>query len=180
MYFIVEEVAVSGSSKVRLSVLGYNVILWCLYILWKIFSTFKYFMIIFIEYMPRRCCVPGCKSNYDSTLEGCAPVSTFGFPKDPKRRELWLRAIPRKDWIPSSASAVCVLHFEESDVIKTQKFKNVNGVVENIPLAFPKLCDDAVPRMFENLPVYLMKEKGTPRREPDAGVGSYWSVITSR
>lgn len=40
------------------------------------------FKLIYLK-MPRSCCVPGCKSNYTSTLKaGGKLVSAFLFPKD--------------------------------------------------------------------------------------------------
>lgn len=67
--------------------------------------------------MPRSCCVPGCKSNYSSTLKtGGQLVSAFTFPKDEILKAKWLAAIPRNDWAPSQYSVVCCLHFLESDI----------------------------------------------------------------
>ena len=47
--------------------------------------------------MGYKCCVPGCKSNYDSVSKdgNQKSVSTFGFPKDEQIRQPWIRNIPR-------------------------------------------------------------------------------------
>uniref|UniRef100_A0A6P7H022 Uncharacterized protein LOC114348618 n=1 Tax=Diabrotica virgifera virgifera TaxID=50390 RepID=A0A6P7H022_DIAVI len=54
--------------------------------------------------MPRHCCVPGCKTNYASTLKTKQAESTFSFPKDPQRRYTWLRSIHREGYIISKSS----------------------------------------------------------------------------
>jgi hypothetical protein len=47
--------------------------------------------------MPSRCCVTGCKSNYDSSLRNAQNnrgVSVFKFPKNVERKQAWLKTIP--------------------------------------------------------------------------------------
>ena len=76
--------------------------------------------------MPRRCCVPGCKSNYDSVNE---LVSTFSFPKDGQRKEAWIRAIHRDDFLPSASSVVCVVHFAKKHVIEEDVITRDDGTI---------------------------------------------------
>lgn len=40
-----------------------------------------------------RCCVPMCRGNYD----GGPKVRLFSFPRDPKQRDDWKRAVRRDD-----------------------------------------------------------------------------------
>jgi hypothetical protein len=47
-------------------------------------------------------------------------VNKHVFPKEPKKLEMWLRAIPRENWTPSPHSIICSLHFDESDY-KTER-----------------------------------------------------------
>ena len=62
-----------------------------------------------------KCCVPGCKSNYESAgKEG--RCSTFGFPLDETNRQNWLRNIPRYCDNITRNTRVCIKHFEEKDV----------------------------------------------------------------
>ncbi|KAH7947978.1 hypothetical protein HPB52_017325 [Rhipicephalus sanguineus] len=61
-----------------------------------------------------RCCVPGCRGNYDSGPK----VRVFAFPKDEAPKKSWIKAIPRKDFTPSIHSKVCELHFLEADFIR--------------------------------------------------------------
>ena len=59
--------------------------------------------------MVKKCCVTGCRSNYDPTDR----VSVFRLPKDKDERERWMKAIPR-DNIPDSAdTVVCIKHFPD-------------------------------------------------------------------
>ncbi|XP_075743482.1 THAP domain-containing protein 2-like [Rhipicephalus microplus] len=71
-----------------------------------------------------RCCVPGCRGNYDSGPK----VRVFAFPKDEARKKSWIKAIPRKDFTPSIHSKVCELHFLEADFItKLSHFDAASG-----------------------------------------------------
>jgi hypothetical protein len=118
--------------------------------------------------MPRRCVVPGCKSNYDSTLKQNNSVTTFAFPKDEKKKQAWMRAIPRADWSPTAHSAVCIKHFHESHIIKHQPYKNpTSGEIQKLLLQHPKLTEDAIPKVFDNLPAYLSKKEPPARTSPD-------------
>jgi hypothetical protein len=75
--------------------------------------------------MPEKCCVPECRSNYLSEKKDY--VSMFKFPslKRAELRDKWLRNIPRKDFTPSSLSAVCIKHFRQEDVITFDEFTDV-------------------------------------------------------
>nr|CAI5843927.1 unnamed protein product [Callosobruchus analis] len=69
--------------------------------------------------MPRTCCIPGCISNYNSTLNaGGSLISSFGFPEDEILKNKWLKAILRDDWFPSKCSVVCALHFLKDNIIR--------------------------------------------------------------
>lgn len=52
--------------------------------------------------MPFCCCVPNCRGNYRDGPK----VSTFSFPKNEDMLKKWLKAISRKDFVPTSASKV--------------------------------------------------------------------------
>ena len=57
----------------------------------------------------RKCCVTGCRSNYDSTDK----VAVFRLPKNKDERERWMKAIPR-DNIPDNVNTVvCIKHFPD-------------------------------------------------------------------
>lgn len=103
--------------------------------------------------MPSPCVVPGCRSNYKAT-EGL--ISSFTFPKDTKRRELWVRKIHREGFSPSPYSVVYIIHFAENHIIRVDKFVSSTGENELIvPRKKLKLTDDAYPSIFPGQPSYL-------------------------
>lgn len=54
--------------------------------------------------MPNKCCVPGCNGNYKTGKK----IQVFSFPKDGDTLKKWLRAIPRKDFVPTSCTKVSI------------------------------------------------------------------------
>lgn len=118
--------------------------------------------------MPRRCVVPGCRSNYDSTLKHENPVTTFAFPKEEARKQAWMRAIPRAAWNPSTYSAVCIKHFRQTHIIKSQPYKNpTSGEIQEFLLQHPRLTENAIPTVFQSLPAYLSTNEPPVRISPD-------------
>lgn len=53
--------------------------------------------------MPKKCCVVGCRSGYDTNKE---KVNTFKFPNDEELKMKWLISIGRKDYKPTKYSSV--------------------------------------------------------------------------
>lgn len=99
-----------------------------------------------------RCCVPGCKGNYDRGPK----VHVFSFPRDVDRKDKWLRAIPRKDFTPSVHSKVCELHFHTSDFVTTLTHCDEStGRRLEVTSDRVRLREDAVPTVFPNCPAYL-------------------------
>ncbi|XP_035214890.1 chromobox protein homolog 3-like isoform X2 [Stegodyphus dumicola] len=68
-------------------------------------------------------------------------------PKDPVLKASWIRAIRRKDWIPTKNSYVCSEHFKENDFNRTYACKRV------------LLREDAVPSIFKGLHSYPSEAK---------------------
>ena len=57
--------------------------------------------------MPGTCCTVDCHSRY-SKEKG---MKLFRFPTNPSRRDAWIRAIRRDNWIANEYSRICQLHF---------------------------------------------------------------------
>lgn len=105
--------------------------------------------------MPFKCCVPGCKGNYNSGPK----VQVFSFPNEENLRKKWIISIPRKDFVPTKNSKVCKLHFADEDIISQTAavHDSQTGEVVNIPLLNIRLKKDAVPCKFRNCPDYFSK-----------------------
>ncbi|XP_042147466.1 52 kDa repressor of the inhibitor of the protein kinase-like [Ixodes scapularis] len=96
-------------------------------------------------------CVPFCKSDRKRKLG----ISFHKFPANDDRRQAWLKAISRKDFVPndkSSSSVVCSLHFADSDyTLGSTKLR--------------RLKRDAVPSIFSGYPTYMHPQKPQKRRK---------------
>lgn len=113
--------------------------------------------------MPTSCCIPGCKSNYNSKPPS---ISVFLFPNDEVLRQKWLSAIHRADFIPSKRSVVCIKHFDERFIIREDSVRRPDGSILTVKRDRLKLTKDAFPTYFENVPAYLSKDLPPPRKDP--------------
>ena len=59
--------------------------------------------------MGRKCCVTGCRSNYDPTEK----ISVFRLPKDKDERGRWMKAISPDNRPDSANTVVCIQHFPD-------------------------------------------------------------------
>ena len=123
--------------------------------------------------MPRQCCVPGCKSNYDSVNEF---VSTFSFSKDGQRKKAWIRSIR---WTISSHRhrqllASCILR--KKNIIEEAVITRDDGTILKVKRDRPKLIPDAIPTIFSRQPKYLTNPPSTSR----GGVLRSESVLENR
>lgn len=109
--------------------------------------------------MPRHCSVKGCRSNYKNEPKY---ITTFALPKDEFLRKQWIRKIPT-DFSGLKNPFVCLKHFAESDIIR-KDVCTVAGERREYPRKIPKLKENAVPSIFENLPKYLSTVPGTSKR----------------
>ncbi|KAM7307374.1 uncharacterized protein ISCGN_011010 [Ixodes scapularis] len=95
--------------------------------------------------MPHKCCVPGCKGNYDTGPK----VKVFGFPKDEALRNAWISAVPREDLVITKGTKVCELHFTESDILRESTHTDAaTGRTLTVPLSTARLRPKAVPSKF--------------------------------
>lgn len=102
--------------------------------------------------MPRKCCVPNCKSGYDSTPGEKKPRMFCG-PVDPELQKKWEQHIPRADYVVSSKSFICIKHFVDDDIIKTSI--SSKGVVKD--LICWRLKDGVIPTLFPGILTILFK-----------------------
>ncbi|KAJ4425654.1 hypothetical protein ANN_27850 [Periplaneta americana] len=113
------------------------------------------------------CVVPGCKSNYASSIKTEGYVRSFKFPKQIALREEWIRAIPRASWKPNDRSIVCIKHFRDSDLITVEKYVDKDGKQCERVLGTPILSESAVPKLFPGLPSYLSINESVKRKSPE-------------
>ena len=92
------------------------------------------------------CVAYGC-----NTESGVHRISMFTFPKDPKRRKLWIDRLNRgqsatKSFAPNSHSKLCIKHFDDNQFIIHPTFAEQIGYggVRRV-----RLKPDAVPTIFE-------------------------------
>ncbi|XP_077520136.1 peroxynitrite isomerase THAP4-like [Amblyomma americanum] len=89
------------------------------------------------------CCVPQCSNHSRNGWR------MFHFPRDQKRRLLWLVRIKRDKWQPTNSSCVCGAHLED----KSFEQNRADG--------WNKLKPNAVPTVFPLRE--LAKERRPPR-----------------
>ncbi|XP_014290273.1 THAP domain-containing protein 1 [Halyomorpha halys] len=90
--------------------------------------------------MVTSCSVFGCTKR-----SGKDKVSFHRIPLNPELRDLWIKAINRKNWTPSSNSKICSDHFLPSDFNLTYH----SGI--------PHLREGAIPSVFPAFPKYSQK-----------------------
>lgn len=115
--------------------------------------------------MPNKCCVPGCRSNYEKETQY---KTIFKFPKAADLRKKWVQKIQRDEWLPSEHSVVCASHFDEKFIVKIDVSTDKLGNIQEFPKNRWTLTSDAVPTIFPNLPKYLSKPTVTVRTNPEA------------
>ncbi|XP_049774363.1 uncharacterized protein LOC126162092 [Schistocerca cancellata] len=114
--------------------------------------------------MPRRCCMPNCRGNYDNGPK----VSVFYFPSDENLRRKWLSAVHRQDWTPSKHSVICELHFNKDDILSsTSMYDPKTGILLTAPLDRRRLRKDAIPSKLPGCPSYLSSHQTAVREDPE-------------
>ena len=122
--------------------------------------------------MVNKCAAFGCKSGYkrkDQQLDdatGGQKITFHSYPLHDKQLcEKWVRANPRKDFVPSKNSKLCSLHFQPADFVDVHKDTNKQRDKARADKKLRKryLKDGAVPSIFANVPEYL-SSAGSSRR----------------
>ena len=110
--------------------------------------------------MVRKCCVTGCRSNYDSTNK----VTVFRLPKDKDERERWMKAIPRDNIPDSPNTVVCIKHFPEGFETVSVKGKLRP---KNPPSVFPDLPKSLIPTSVPKARTTCRSRSSVRSVEPD-------------
>lgn len=109
--------------------------------------------------MPRKCCVPHCRSNYRESEY----VSVFGFPKDENRKLLWVQQINR-DFTPTKHTVVCIKHFEDRFILREERRVREDGVVLCVKRRVPTLTKDGYPTIFNDQPQNYKYNRGRRKK----------------
>ena len=112
----------------------------------------------------RKCCVPGCDSNYQHQKEY---TTVFQFPNELGRKEDWVRRIHRADFQPSKTSVVCIKHFAERFISREISVTTLDGKLLTLKRKNLALTKDAYPSIFENQPSYMTTEVPQSRNPPE-------------
>jgi len=113
--------------------------------------------------MVNKCSAFGCTSGYKRKNDATdASVTFHAYPLNNKELcDKWVKANPRKDFLPSKHSKLCSLHFHPSDFQTERTDSNVSrrlSAVSEQPVR-RRLKSDAVPSIFANVPDYLSTPK---------------------
>jgi len=130
--------------------------------------------------MVNKCAAYGCKSGYSGNTDvqdDGVKVSFHAYPLSNKELcDKWIRANPRKDFVPTKHSKLCSLHFKPSDFVEARRDTNkrrMKTYADDTGLVRRYLKDDAVPSVFQNTPNYLSNSHGgTPRSTKRATASS--------
>ena len=122
--------------------------------------------------MVNKCAAFGCRSGYKKkddekvSHESHDKITFHSFPLHNKELcDRWLRANPRKDFVPTKHSRLCSLHFTPSDFIEVHADSNKRRDKSrgDKKLAKRYLKDDAVPSVFPSAPSYFSTAVQPPR-----------------
>lgn len=110
-----------------------------------------------------KCSAYGCKSGY-KTDNTDSSVTFHAYPRDPELRDKWIRANPRKDFIPSKHSRLYSLHFQPTDFVEVRQDTNQRRRKKKSAVSLRRLLKDGViPSVFGQAPEYLSRGAQTPR-----------------
>jgi len=113
--------------------------------------------------MGYKCAAVGCRSGYKNH-DSDSSVTFHCFPCDPELREKWIRANPRKDFVPTKHSRLCSRHFQPSDFVDVRTDTNRSRLQKKSEKPLRRdLKKGAIPSVFPNTPSYLSKSAGASR-----------------
>ena len=100
--------------------------------------------------MPSKCCVPGCRGNYQPSKQHPLheKVSIFHFPRNPEMRKKWVNLIPGSELIITKHTRICERHFSPQYIIRIDSAKRDDGTILSMPRLHPRLSPNAIPTCF--------------------------------
>ena len=106
--------------------------------------------------MVNYCCITECKTSYKSN-EKSEPIALLRFLQNDMLQQMWVKAIPRKNWIVTKNHKVCALHFTEDDFITKSNDHRESRKLSCTSHTLKRICLKviAVPHVFSLLPQYL-------------------------
>ncbi len=117
--------------------------------------------------MTSKCVVPGCTSlSKDGQVTG---ISWHYLPKDEALLHLWLKSIPRADWIPSKWCQIGSVHFPEVCFTYESQDKSQSHLKTQVKKR--RLKRGSVPTLFPSCPSYLSKDTLVQRSEASTSEG---------
>ena len=130
----------------------------------KVAASSNFCVIRSVAIMVNKCSAYGCKSGYTSNRQTDLQnrVTFHVFPLHNKELcDKWVKANPRKDFIPNKNSRLCSLHFQPDDFVKDRTDANATRkkLKGSLPFVRRQLKKDAVPSLFPNAPTYLSTSK---------------------
>lgn len=128
------------------------------------------------------CLVLGCLSNTKVGIDLEGHVRMFSFPSVPERSKPWTDAIFRPGYKPCfTAKGVCEKHFQKSDFVYAETYKNKEGDICEFTLPKPLLKRTAVPSIFIDTLIEDMSEemRELTRKKVKKDLKQYHRSITS-
>lgn len=130
--------------------------------------------------MVHKCSAFGCKSGYKGNADDSS-VTFHCYPSDPQLREKWIRANPRKDFVPTKHSRLCSLHFQPSDFVAVRSDSNTHRAKHKSETLVKRyLKEGVVPSLFPNTPSYLSQSPAAARTSTKASSSSRRALEASQ
>lgn len=92
--------------------------------------------------MPNRCAAYGCSNSF---VKGSG-ITLHVFPKDPERRDKWVRALRRDNFAATDTTVICSEHFLPTDWKDDEiGYRRKNLKIDAVPSVFPAFPDHLQP-----------------------------------
>ncbi|XP_076068446.1 solute carrier family 49 member 4-like [Oratosquilla oratoria] len=112
--------------------------------------------------MLKNCSVHGCFNSKSRTKD--TEVRYYGFPKERKFREAWIRACRREDKVHPDHALICSIHFSEDDFVDgmTYRLLGVGGSKDQRTLKKEAVPSQFLPKDLERRPLLGSSSESLP------------------